>query len=231
VSLRRTSLLATLLLLGANGNAAAACVGDCDGDGRVALHEVILAIGIALGRQTTDECPDADPAGDGVTMLHEVVRVVQSSLADCATPTPTPEPTPTPTTAEPVPTSGAALLPWLQAGRYLDWPSESAIHPSTGPHFGNVRVYLNDVLFDSLEQGLDEHPAGAVAVKELYGSGSEPRGWSVMVKAQDQSAGGDGWYWYERFGSTTFADGFGIRGCTVCHSLGKDYVRIPFPLQ
>lgn len=227
----RMILAAMVLLVVGSEPTFAACVGDCDGDGRVGLNEVITAVGIALGHATVDACLDADPDGDGVTTLNELVAAVRSSLDKCGAPTPTPQPTPTPTTAEPVPTSGAELVPWLQAGRYLGWPSESSIHPSSGPHFGNVRVYLNDVLFDSLESGLAEHPAGSVAVKELYGGGTELRGWSVMVKVQDLSAGGDGWYWYERFGTTPFADGFGVRGCTVCHSLGKDYVRIPFPLQ
>jgi hypothetical protein len=57
------------------------------------------------------------------------------------------------------------------------------------------------------------------------------RGWSVMVKVQNDSAGGNGWYWYERFGDSTFANGTGEPGCTSCHALGNDYVRAPFPLQ
>jgi hypothetical protein len=225
------ALVGSVILITEGQPGLAACVGDCDGDESVALHEVIIAVNIALGRTTGEACVDADPDRDGVTRLDELVAIVGSSLDDCAVPTPTPQPTPTPTAAEAVPTSGAELVPWLQAGRYLDWPSESSIHASAGPHFGNVRVYLNDALFDSLEAGVAEHPAGSVAVKELYGSGTELRGWSVMVKVQDLSAGGDGWYWFERFGSSTYADGLGEAGCTGCHSLGSDYVRIPFPLQ
>ena len=68
-------------------------------------------------------------------------------------------------------------------------------------------------------------------MKELYGSsGSTVRGWSVMVKLQDDSDAGNGWYWYEAFNTFT-TDGIGHTGCTTCHSAGRDFIRIPFPLE
>ena len=45
-----------------------------------------------------------------------------------------------------------------------------------------------------------------------------------MVKIQDDSDFGRGWYWYEFFGSSG-GGSIGNPGCTGCH------VRIPFPLQ
>jgi hypothetical protein len=135
------------------------------------------------------------------------------------------------------PTSAAALLEWLQAGHYRAWRSESDVHASVGPHFGDVRTFLNDTVFDSLADGNAEHPRGAALVKELYGSGDVPNGWSVMIKTTDASEGGLGWYWYERFGSSTFAAGNGAPLCTGCHGAeyrglpSRDYVLTPFPLQ
>jgi hypothetical protein len=130
-----------------------------------------------------------------------------------------------------VPTDEESLLAWLAAEPYLDWPGESAIHPSTGPHFGSVRTWVSPALEQSLEDGAEQHPAGAAAVKELYGRGQTRRGWSVMVKTDDDSAGGDGWYWFERFNGSTYGDGNGVSGCTGCHGGGDDYVLTPFPLQ
>ncbi len=130
-----------------------------------------------------------------------------------------------------VPTDADSLLPWLVAEAYLEWPVESAIHGSTGPHFGNVRTWIHPDLADSLDAGLAQHPAGAGAVKELYGSGSERRGWAVQVKTADDSAGGDGWYWYEYYDGATVAAGDGIGLCAGCHGSGVDYVRTPWPLQ
>jgi hypothetical protein len=227
------STLPLLVSLMAGDGALAACVGDCNGDERVSVDELIKAVGIALGHDPVDVCPEADPDDDGVTSLDELISAIHSSLGQCdvATPSPSPSPTPSPTPLEQVPTSGQDLLPWLQAGSYLGWRAESEIHQSAGPH-GRVRVFLNDALYDSLDGDLPQHPAGSAAVKELYDIGADVvRGWAVEVKVQAESDLGAGWYWYESFNGNVFADGFGVRGCTVCHSAGTDYVLIPFPLR
>lgn len=131
----------------------------------------------------------------------------------------------------PPPTDGAALLTWLQAGEYLGWTSESAVHDSQGPHFGDVRTYVNDALADSLTAGSPTHPVDAAAVKELYGTSATPQGWSVIVKVAE-GEGGDTWYLYEYFDGTTYGDAVGDGGCTGCHSMGSlDYFKSPFPLQ
>lgn len=129
------------------------------------------------------------------------------------------------------PTHGDELLPWLESGEYLGWTGESAMHPSAGPHFAGVWTYVNDALLGSLEAGEPPHPMGAAAVKELYDGAGVRQGWAVMVKVQADSAGGDGWYWYETFDGDVFADGTGAGICTGCHSGGTDYVLTPFPLQ
>lgn len=129
------------------------------------------------------------------------------------------------------PTNGAELVPWLEAGEYLGWTGESGVHDSSGPHFGGVRTYVNTVLLDSLEAGNAQHPIDAAAVKELYGEGGTVLGYSVTVKIQDDSAGGNGWYWYEDFEGTVYADGIGDGLCTGCHGDGQDFFRSPYPLQ
>ena len=47
-----------------------------------------------------------------------------------------------------VPTNSEDLLSWLVAEAYLDWPSESSVHPSTGPHFGDVQTWVTPELVD-----------------------------------------------------------------------------------
>jgi len=98
------------------------------------------------------------------------------------------------------------------------------------PIHGTVRVFVNPALFDSLQSAQASHPAGAAAVKELYSRGNVI-GWSVMVKVQDDSAHGAGWYWYEGFGPSPGFSGNGLPVCTGCHSAGRDYFRSQFPLQ
>ncbi len=130
------------------------------------------------------------------------------------------------------PVVGAELRLWLESGEYSGWVAESATHQSTGPHFGFVRTFVNNVLLQSLRVGGPEHPEGAAAVKELYGSTEgDVVGYSVMVKIQSESAGGDGWYWYELYDGSTFADSAGNSTCTGCHASGADFFRSPIPFQ
>jgi hypothetical protein len=134
-----------------------------------------------------------------------------------------------------VPTTPVELQAWLGTQAYRCWTHESVRHPSTGPHHGQVQTYLNAKLDTSLK-GTSEHPQGSVAVKELYpdASAKEPDGWAVLVKTQPTSANGQGFYWYEAFGTAAGAsniEGQGKQLCVNCHSAGTDYVRIPYPLR
>ena len=129
------------------------------------------------------------------------------------------------------PLGGMALAEWLQAGHYKTWQAESAVHGSTGPHFGKVRAFLNPALFDSMNAQSEQHPRGAVAVKELYGDGDTVRGWAVAIKIASESSGGSNWYWYEIFDNSTVRDDKGVPLCSGCHSTGRDYVLTPWPLK
>jgi hypothetical protein len=137
-------------------------------------------------------------------------------------------------TEDGVPTEATALQAYLVAGGYRSWTAESGPHPSAGPHGGRVRTYLSPGLARSLAQG-GAHPKDAVAIKELYGSGSSVSGWAVEIKLSDSSNAGRGWYWYEVFsaqpGAKAATAGVGVSLCTGCHSAGRDYVQTPFPLQ
>lgn len=134
----------------------------------------------------------------------------------------------------PAPSTESELSAWLRTGTYRCWARESAKHPSTGPHGGDVRTYLNASLDGSLAAGAAEHPQGAVAVKELFGNGETLTGWAVMVKNRTASDAGKGWYWYEVFGTAPGSpsiEGQGRSLCTNCHGDGQDYVKVPYPLR
>ena len=127
-----------------------------------------------------------------------------------------------------VPMEQAALVAWLEAGDYRDWIGEPAPHASTGPHFGSVRTFVDACLADSLDAGAAEHPVGAASVKELYGNGDSVRGWAVMVKVAADAAD-DGWYWFEIYDGSIYADAVGPALCTNCHAGGSDYFLSPWP--
>ena len=134
--------------------------------------------------------------------------------------------------AQTPPTGADGLLPWLQAGHYRQWQSESRAHASTGPHFGKVRTYVNAPLAASLGAGnsAGEHPRGVAAVKELFGMGEIVRGWAVSLKLAATSGGGARWYWFEYFDGRLVADARGAPLCAGCHGAGRDFVLVPWPL-
>jgi hypothetical protein len=63
------------------GTAAGARAGDCDGDGRVTLAELVHGVAIALGDMPLDGCRAFDPDGDGRVGVDELVRAVRQALA------------------------------------------------------------------------------------------------------------------------------------------------------
>ena len=235
----RVALLTALLVAGRQSAAVEPCPGDCNDDGHVTIDELVTGVDIVLGSAATDRCALLDVNEDQRGAIDELITAVRNAIEGCgpggaptATPTRTPpEPTLTPTlrTEPPVPTSPDELLAWLQDGNYLGWPAESGRRPSTPAHGSEVRTFVNPTLFASLEARNATHPAGASAVKEIYRSGVRV-GWAVSVKAQANSAGGLGWYWYETFGGAPI-EGFGESVCTGCHVAGRDFILIPFPLH
>ena len=108
-----SGLTALLLALPAS---ARACSGDCNGDGRVAIDELVRGVGIALGSSPLDACQTFDTSTDGLVAINELIAAVDAALNGCPTVTPTlsatPEPdTPTPTaTTSPTPGDGSLTV-------------------------------------------------------------------------------------------------------------------------
>ncbi len=60
----------------------AACVGDCNGDGAVAIKELIIGVNIALCEQPVGTCPaSANP--DGMVDIAQLVTAVNNALDGC----------------------------------------------------------------------------------------------------------------------------------------------------
>jgi hypothetical protein len=137
-----------------------------------------------------------------------------------------------PVTAGPLeqtpPEGRAALDAWLAAGHYRSWACEPTIQNARpGGAHGRNRICSNAL---ASGHGQGPYPVGAAAVKELYGAGDQPVGHAVAHKRTAGTRGSD-WYWYERTGSTIYADGVGTPLCTGCHSLaqqrgGNDFVYL-----
>lgn len=60
-----------------------ACPGDCDGNGTVAINELITGVNIALGAAALDTCAAFDGDGDGTVAINELIAAVNAALAGC----------------------------------------------------------------------------------------------------------------------------------------------------
>ncbi|MDX2170235.1 MAG: hypothetical protein SF182_24400 [Deltaproteobacteria bacterium] len=84
-----------LLVLCGLAAPALACPGDCDGDGRVTVSELIQGVNILLGDAELGACVALDRDGDSTITVAELIGAVGALQGGCpATPTPTATATP-----------------------------------------------------------------------------------------------------------------------------------------
>ncbi|HUI27680.1 MAG TPA: matrixin family metalloprotease [Candidatus Kryptonia bacterium] len=62
-----------------------ACVGDCDGNGKVSVDELVKGVNIALGNDVVADCEPFDSNHDGKVTVDELVQAVNAALNGCAT--------------------------------------------------------------------------------------------------------------------------------------------------
>src|SRR5512143_387334 len=76
-----------------------ACVGDCDGNGMVAIDELVKGVTIALGARSVGQCLAFDVDANQAVTVDELVAAVNAALTQCPAPLPTLSATLTPTGA------------------------------------------------------------------------------------------------------------------------------------
>ena len=59
------------------------CAGDCNGDGEVAINELIQGVNIALDNAAVSTCPAFDRDGDGQVVVSDLIAGVNSALGGC----------------------------------------------------------------------------------------------------------------------------------------------------
>lgn len=138
--------LALLLVLTATAGSAA-CVGDCGGDGVVAVNELVTGVSIALGGAALSSCPSLDADGDATVSIAELVAAVSHALDGCpveASPTASVPPTPTSSprataTATPTVTATPAIGPRIVFFGLTAADDSLQMPTGTGP--GDVPIY------------------------------------------------------------------------------------------
>jgi hypothetical protein len=59
------------------------CWGDCSGDGKVSVNELIIAVQLALGASPVERCPQVDADHDGKVTVDELIAAVGVALSGC----------------------------------------------------------------------------------------------------------------------------------------------------
>jgi autotransporter-associated beta strand protein len=62
---------------------AARCTGDCDGNGAVAINELVIGVNIALDNAQAAVCPRFDTDGDDRVAIQELIEAVGNALTGC----------------------------------------------------------------------------------------------------------------------------------------------------
>ena len=62
---------------------ALACPGDCDGNGTVAVNELVVGVNIALDAAALELCPSFDTNGDASVEVGELIAAVNATLRGC----------------------------------------------------------------------------------------------------------------------------------------------------
>jgi Putative Ig domain len=153
----RTGFFVGFLLLAAPSYAAA-CIGDCNGDGRVQVDELVVCVDIGLGGRAATECPTLDDDENGDVSISELVGAVTSMLEGCPT---TPTPTTTPTTTEtPTVTSTPSVTPTPTVNLPPVLPTPFVYRTFPGFDIG-LPLLVGDPNGDTVTCTADVLPAGA----------------------------------------------------------------------
>lgn len=136
---------------------AAPCLGDCNGDRVVTADELVVAVNIALGRRSVDDCRAIDSVPDGEVAVNEIVGAVGTALEGCSeNPTSTAGPFPTNTAvpqSTPSPTHPPNRPPVIgPIGIYRTFPGYEIRLPigATDPDGDHLRFQA-----DTLPQGAE----------------------------------------------------------------------------
>ncbi len=59
------------------------CIGDCDGDGRITVAELVRGVNIALGSFRVESCISFDDDFSGTVTVNELIAAVRAALNGC----------------------------------------------------------------------------------------------------------------------------------------------------
>lgn len=235
-----------LVILALAPTARAACPGDCDGNGSVAIGELVRGVNIALGQAALSQCPAFNTNSDQMVSVSELIAAVNAALKGCpsATGTPATE-TPTPITGTPAatpsvtPTATVAIEPIFPADYRNSFVEVRDCRLGIEHRTRMIRVLANPIAAEPYQRLENPLPVGSIVIKEEYdgldcSNDAELVSWSVMRKESPGFDSEDGdWHWQyvnapDRAVTCNDKHCPGFSCVTACHSntecVARDYM-------
>jgi hypothetical protein len=209
-------LVAVLAVISTFSSPAAACVGDCDGNGAVTIDEIVKGLSIDLGTVPLSSCPNFDRNNDGRVDVDEMLAAVNVALGGgCADATPSPTPSP----VQPVfPANYRETFVEVRNCRF------SLEHGGV-----NIRVLANPTAAQPYLDNDNPLPVGSIVVKEEFGgTGCDDANflqWRALRKEAPGFDPADGdwhWQWVNADRSVRFND---KSTCIACHTAPECLAR------
>ena len=112
--------------------------------------------------------------------------------------------------------------------KYKMWPGHEGFKEGQSPHGRIHRIFINDILYNSLPNKSKIAPIGSIIIKENYDIEKQLKGLTVMVKVKDFNPKINNWYWvsYDNNGNTVLSGK--VPFCSDCHSgkIDNDYIIV-----
>lgn len=194
----RVATLTAFAVLIFAARVSALCAGDCDGNGRVTVDELVKGVNIALETGELSTCVAGDRDGNGRVTVDELVAAVTGLLAGCP--------------VEPVfPANYRSTYTEVRNCRF------SIEHGGL-----SIRVLANAIGLQSYLDNAELLPVGSVIVKEEYDGpdcvDADLVRWRVMRKEAPGFDPADSdwhWQWVEKDRSVLFNDKSTCIGCHI----------------
>lgn len=145
-----------------------------------------------------------------------------SAVTDSTAMTPAPAAQPGPR----VDTTAEALWSRLQQEDYTGWalwPGKEKFYPGQEPHGALLTTYVNALAHDALAGGGSQMPAGAIIVKENFGSNRALMATTVMQKVTGYDPAHHDWFWAKYAPDGAVQASGRVDSCYNCHGGAEPY--------
>ncbi|MBS3818921.1 cytochrome P460 family protein [bacterium] len=103
------------------------------------------------------------------------------------------------------------------------WPGYPDMYPGQSPHGAYLKLYVNDIAHEAIQNGKETMPDGAIIIKENYGKDKESlMAITPMYKVKDYDPDAGNWFWAKYGAKGKIMASGKVEGCINCHKSKKE---------